>query len=757
MGAKGLPFSLKYKSAALALLLFSFPCFGEIPSGIQFRAQFYQRDLAANILRGKGEAWVKNGNQEMSADEIEVDFKTNRAVAKGNVKLQEKNTIVWADHADLDIKGPGALFEKATLSSGKMVITGERIRRTGSDSFEVDEGTYSNCNIELTVSNQIGECPLDWKISGRRFSLRLGGYGHFYDVVMSAKGIPIVYLPYAFVPIKNKRESGLLMPAFPFSATLGSGVTLPLFLALSDWQDLLIRPTYYSTTGMVLGMQYRYIYSPDKSGEANFTLLSRRFSAGSNPRPNDKSRPLTLGFGEASVRIHNTYSFTGSRSHTRQMINYVSNPFFTFDYAGEVGPRADLGNLRSQVTFTRPGDEWLFSGQAQYLQSLVVSKDSGVDRGEVAQLPILTAAKTTTPLLGQLVSYELDTQFTNFTRTAPIDQLATSPEPGVVSSVANPYYLRTGRRLQIEPRLVTSFPMPRGFQLQPLLRTGSLVYLFDHPDSRMVHREYMDIEIPFSLQLSRVYSTSITGYEKIRHVFQPRFVYASSLIQTPQPDHPFFFQDSPSGLSNPRFDILDQFTNYEFMRFELINRFQKRTSAGSDRFFWFQLSEQYNVKKSTTDPRYTTNLGPIELFSALTLGNYSMQLQGSYSLEPTKTLNGQSVTPVREAFLTTGISYKGAGRDVVSLNALYRQSANPGLRAQMINLSFYKELPTFFDLEAYAEYNFLTRQVYGYRVGFHFRTKPRSCWRFSVLTGSNAYRTQFTTFNFAMNFGAGDE
>jgi hypothetical protein len=296
--------------------------------------------------------------------------------------------------------------------------------------------------------------------------------------------------------------------------------------------------------------------------------------------------------------------------------------------------------------------------------------------------------------------------------------------------------------------------MPNGFQFQPILRTGTLLYHFDYPTSQIVHREYIDLEVPFSLQFSRVYSTAIAGYEKVRHVFQPRFVYASSLLQTGGNDHVFFYRDTQSGLSNPRFDILDQFTPYEYMRFELINRFQKKTAGGSDRFFWFQLSEQYNVRVSTTDPRYKTSMGPIELFSALTLGNYSMQLQGSYALQPTTQLNGQALAaPIREGFISTGITYQGYGKDILRLNGLYRRSATPGLEALMANFSFYKELPTFFDLEAYAEYNFLTNQFYGYSVAFHFRTKPRSCWNFSLITGRNAYQTHFTNVNFGLDFG----
>jgi LPS-assembly protein len=748
----------------LSLLKFSF-CFllllvdyatADLPKGIQFRADYYERDLGSNQLKGKGNAWVKSDDQEIWADEIEVDFNTNQGIARKNVRMVRRSLTLIGSRAQFNIKGPEASFENATLSIGTLVLTGDSIQRLDYGEFEVSEGTYTNCNTNLVQPSDTGECSFDWKVSGRKFRLTLEGYAHFYDVVVNAKSVPLLYTPYLILPVKSNRQSGILMPSFPFTATLGSGTLVPVYFALGSWHDLLVLPTVYTSTGLHLAFNYRYLFSDTKQGTASLTFLTRRFSDNSNPGPDDTSRNKAIGlFGEAAVKVNNVYAFSKSRSHSKQIVNYVSNPYFSFDYTGDLGARADLGNLRSQLTFTRPGDEWLFTAQAQYLQSLVVARDSGVDRGVVAQLPVVTTSKATAPLLGQWLSYEFDSQFTNFARTSPFDQLPTSPASGIVSATPDPIYLRTGRRLQLEPRLTLNAPVLSGFQFQPLLKAGTLIYNFDYPSFSVVHREYVDIEIPFGMQLSKVYETPFTDFKKISHVFQPRVVFASSLLQTEGADHPFFFRDTQSGLSNPRFDIVDQITSFQYMRFELINRFQRQNEqGGSERFFWFQISEQYNLRTSLTDPRYTTALGPIELFSALKLSSYSLQVQGSYPLQPTSTLNGQALTaPVSESFLSLGLSFQGNGRTRALLNGLYRLSADPGLNAQIGTFFFYKELPTFFDLEGYVEYNFLTRELYGYHVGFHFRSKPRSCWSLSLTTGRNGFRTQFANIGFSLDFG----
>lgn len=756
----------KYRLLAVACLLgvLAGELRAEVPKGVQFKADYYQRDLSSNTLRGKGNAWIRSGGQELFGDEIEVDFGTNLGTASGHVRMVDGDTQVTCAHASFNLKGQDATFDKATLASGQMVVTGETIRRINALEYEVLEATYSNCNVDQIAPPEAGICPMDWKFSGRRFRITMGGYAHFYDVMVSAKGIPFFYTPYAMIPVKTERETGFLMPTMPWTATLGTGVGLPFFWAINEWSDLLIRPTYYSSTGVHLGLNYRYAYSPDKNGTFNLFLASRRFSGPDNPNPDDTSRGRWLGiWGEGAVEAMNIYRLTGSRLQSRQMLNFVSNPYYTYDYAADVGRRADLGNLRSQVTLTMPGDEWMMTAQAQYLQSLVVSVPNeptnpntlNIDGGGASQLPIITVAKTTTPFLGQLFSYELDTQFTNFTRSTATDVLTNNSLPSTITPLAAPVdYVRTGRRLQIEPRLVFNVPAPAGFQIQPLLRTGTLFYQFDAPQPAVRHREYLEVEIPFAMQMSRVFNTSIAGFEKVSHVFQPRFIYSGSLLQTGGDDHAFFYTDAARGLSNPRFDIIDQITPFEYMRFELINRFQRKNGDKAERFFWFQVSEQYNLKTSASDPRFINALGPIELFSSLSLGKYSMQLTATFPLQETTKLLDQAVTPVRESTVSTGISYAAGGKNLISLNGLYRLSANPALNAQMANLYLFQELPTFFDFEGSVEYNFITHKIYGYKVGLHFRSKPRSCWAFSVAVGQNSFGTQFTNLGFNLNLGS---
>ncbi len=74
-----------------------------------------------------------------------------------------------------------------------------------------------------------------------------------------------------------------------------------------------------------------------------------------------------------------------------------------------------------------------------------------------------------------------------------------------------------------------------------------------------------------------------------------------------------------------------------------------------------------------------------------------------------------------------------------------------------MNLSVFKTLPTFFDVQGWAEYFMgspvLPAEFRSYSVGFLFHSKPRSCWGFSLMTGRDTYKKAFINFTFNFDFG----
>lgn len=737
------------------LLWLAIPLFAE---EIQFKADLYQRDMQNNTVFGKGKAWLKKGDREIWADEISVDMAKRRATANGHVHMRERDVDIYASHASQNLDNEDAVLENATVALGRMVMTGQIIQRFSKDRYDISEGSYTNCNSDEHKDPDLGVCTYDWKVYGRHFSITFEEYAHIHDALVSVKGIPVFYTPYFLIPVKSRRQSGLLMTTFSYSQNLGNGMSVPYFQVLGSWHDLTIVPSFYTRAGFHLGMDYRYVYSPSKRGDFNVSLLQRRFSRDrpTDPPVDDESRARAFGLiGEWSIDAWNVYSL-GGRAHSRQIFRFVSDPYYTRDHAMDIRKNTEWPSLRSQISVTVPGDRSLFTAEVVHFQNLVIPKDRGIDQGGITQLPSLLYSRPTSPLLYRLFQYEVDTQFINYYRP----QSSFDPVPAVINT-SSPFhqdpdpnyhagdYIRTGRRLRLEPRLVTTLPMPPGFRLQPILKVGMSMYHFDLPQSAAVHRDYMHLEAPFSLYLSRRFETGISGYEKLAHVLQPRAIYGVSLYDELSDNHPFFYEDAARGLSNPRFDIYDYPFPFEYVRFEMINRVLRKAGDSSDRFFLLQLSEQYNFRTSPVDPRFSRRLGPIEVLGELRLWRFALQAQANYQLETV--IRGGEET--RENDFSGTLEYSDPEGDRFRLINRHKIKADPVLTEKTVGLGWYKRLPLLFDVEGDMEYSYKRGDLVRYRLGFVFGAKGGACWGLTLSVGRDDFKQGFVRALFRLDFG----
>lgn len=729
--------------------LLSSVLFAQDPSGMQWKAQYYERDLKTNTLKGRGNAYFKQGNQEVWADEIEVNFNTNWAFANGNAHFYDGTNDIFCERGNYSLSGNEAILEDATVISGQMVISGAQIRKLSKTQFEMDEGIYTNCNTDAIRNKSAATCAFDWKVYGKHFSVTMEGYAHIYDAIVYTKDVPVFYVPYYMAPAKTKRASGLLtLKALTGTKNIGSGVGWPFFWALGSWHDVTIDPMYYSKAGMHLGLNYNYIYSRANFGTANFYGTQWKYSP-------DRTQPSVAGhrnnmLGEWAVDIHNQYSL-GGRAKSRQTLTMVSDPYYTIDFDRDLGSLADKSNLRSQFSASFPSDNYLATGAVTHFQSLVMPSDSGVDHGSVTQLPTLGFSQKSEPSFLKFISYEVDTKFSNFYRPGdhydkvPANRTDPVPYPGPFSGND---YVRVGQRLMLEPRATVNVPLASGFQLQPTFKAGTLVYHFDVPNSQAASQEYVDAELPFSMYLARNYKTGISGLEKIRHIFQPRLIYANALYRSPTPKHPFFSQYSlskPDKFNNPGFDITDQVTSFEYLQFELINRFLREVGASNERFLNITLSNQFNSRVSDSDPRFRSRIGPVLLTVDFAIAPIAVQLQGSYAIE--------KVGPYQSE--TSGsISYSSPQGDKFTLNGLYRVQDNPLNNVHKYNLSFAKTLPVFVDFSGGVEYDARAGKPGNYSVGLLFASKPVTCWHLLVSYSKNINTGEVGThFDFGFEFG----
>ena len=130
-------------------------------------------------------------------------------------------------------------------------LEGDELLKTNGNDFKAKHSLWTPCRCEQD------ELPA-WGVRASSTEAQMGGYATFYDAMLEVKGVPVLYLPWLMLPIKDRRQSGLLMPSFSDDAVSGSGYSQPLFIDLGRDKDATFRADFFERRGSRAGAELRY-------------------------------------------------------------------------------------------------------------------------------------------------------------------------------------------------------------------------------------------------------------------------------------------------------------------------------------------------------------------------------------------------------------------------------------------------------------------------------------------------------------------
>lgn len=148
-------------------------------------------------------------------------------------------------------------------------LEGDELVRTNGNDFRAKHSLWTPCKCERD------ESPA-WGIRASSTFAQMGGYATFYDAMLEVKGVPVLYLPWLMVPIKDQRQSGLLMPSFTDDAASGSGYSQPLFIDLGKNKDVTLRGDVFERRGLRAGGEVRWKKSEYSGLQLNFEGMRDR-------------------------------------------------------------------------------------------------------------------------------------------------------------------------------------------------------------------------------------------------------------------------------------------------------------------------------------------------------------------------------------------------------------------------------------------------------------------------------------------------
>lgn len=320
----------------------------EGPVDIEADELSYEREKLIYEAHGKVE--VKRGDLYLRADHAQLNMGTKDLVAWGNIVLREGEDVLEAERLEINLDTRlGKVYQaRLFLKDQNFHLTSKEAEKLGENRYRIREGSFTTCDAARPA----------WKFTVKELEVTIEGYGIAKGPTFYLEGIPSLYLPWGFFPVKRERQTGLLLPRVGYSERYGPEMKNAFFWAVAKDMDFTVYLDYLGKRGFKEGLEYRYAFTQETRGQANFYFIDDQVF--------HKNRYAF--FIQHQQRF--PYGF-----YLKSNINHVSDNRYHRDFDEDLFGEAKIdsrsrGQLRSTLFGGRNWDRFSFLTEAAVFQDL---------------------------------------------------------------------------------------------------------------------------------------------------------------------------------------------------------------------------------------------------------------------------------------------------------------------------------------------------------------------------------------------------
>jgi len=261
----------------------------------------YQADRDVYIARGNVKV-VQQG-RTLTADRVIFNQKTNEGVAIGHVVVIQgeagaavpkparpghaapvavgvEGDKLESDFLQFNVDSLLGVVFHGRLDSPKSnyKMSGDEIQKTGDQTYSFVNGHFTTCRCPKPDARE------PWALTAKQADLEVDGYARARNASFQVLGVPILWWPYVFYPLKRDRETGFLFPDFGSTKQAGYYVSLPFFWAARDNVNVMLRPEWEEKRGFKPSVDVEYVFGQRGAGELYGTFINDQDISSSNPK-----------------------------------------------------------------------------------------------------------------------------------------------------------------------------------------------------------------------------------------------------------------------------------------------------------------------------------------------------------------------------------------------------------------------------------------------------------------------------------------
>lgn len=219
-------------------------------------------DEARELYVAEGHVVVDQASRRLKARWVAFSKRTRIGVAEGDVQLEDGGDRLAAAFMVFDVDSLQGMLYQGSLDSGSQGFTVRAIElvRTGENTFRMQDGAFTTCRCEE------GE-KVPWEIRAEKGDIEVGGYGTVTNSTFNVLGVPVLWVPWTFFPVKSERETGFLLPDFAFGGRGGANFGLPFFWAALPQLNVTLTPRYFVERGYKQDVELEYVFGERSRGD----------------------------------------------------------------------------------------------------------------------------------------------------------------------------------------------------------------------------------------------------------------------------------------------------------------------------------------------------------------------------------------------------------------------------------------------------------------------------------------------------------
>ena len=374
----------------------------EGPVDIEADELSYER--GTQTYEAHGHVEVSRGDLSLKADHARLNMATKEMVAWGNVLLREGEDVIECQRLEVNLDTrSGRIYQaRLFLKEQNFHITGKEVEKLGENHYRIRGGSLTTCDAKQPP----------WKFTMKELEVKamaLGGWGTAKGTIFYLEDIPVLYFPWGAFPVRRERQSGFLIPRVGYSSADGPRIKNGFYWAFAKNMDATLYLDYLGDRGFKEGLEYRYAFSRETKGQANFNFIADQ----------DLHKNRYSFFIEHEQKLPYDFYLKGD-------VNRVSDHEYLRDFTNEYLPSTSKmaaidswssRQLRSVVFGGKNWDQTSLVAQTAVYDDL--TKDSNDET--VQKLPQISFYAHPQSLFKTPLFFELASSYTNFWREKGVE------------------------------------------------------------------------------------------------------------------------------------------------------------------------------------------------------------------------------------------------------------------------------------------------------------------------------------------------